>query len=362
MPLVRALTIFIPVHTWRVEEIVRKAVEMVDKVATCANDSGLKPWTLRVALPIVPSQILECNDFKRIAAETLSALGDRKPLIAFPLDPEHKCVKKLHELLAIENAFFSTMCSSTECIERVFNSVYSDEARKGIELDNFTKFSLTLGSWIETPYFPSAANVSNVAGFAIALRYADAVARAVEGDSTQLFSFLRDVNEKAIAISRCSAVPFLGIDFSLSPWLEESESVAKIVESLLGAPIGSLGTLNVVYNLNSLVRGLPRRLGVRAVGFNEVMLPVAEDRLLSQRVREGFVRVRDLISYSFVCVAGLDMVALPRDTNVLGVIVDMLAVYRVKGRAVAMRVIPTDLDPGTEITLSRFGSTYVARV
>ena len=359
MPMIRALTVFVPVHSWSVEEITSSAVKLAGKVFDCSRSVNASVWTNRIVLPVVPSISLECNDIVRIANEIASVLRSRDVMVAFPLDPEHKCLKEAARLLAVENLFFSTACSTAECLQRVTEALYSV---KDVELEAFTRFAISFGTWLETPYFPATANISNIASFSLSLRYIDAIARAIAGDRKSLYEFLRDVAKEADTISQCSSIPFTGIDFSLSPWLSNEESIALLVESLLGAPLGAPGTLNVLYNLSALVKALPKKVGVRHTGFNEVMLPVAEDSALSQRVKEGCVRVRDLISYSFVCVAGLDMVALPRGTNISMLASDMLTVYKVKGRVIAMRVIPTGLEEGSEIRLKRFGTTYVAKV
>ena len=149
----------------------------------------------------------------------------------------------------------------------------------------------------------------------------------------------------------------MGVDLSLSPWREES--VVAIIEKLIGNKIGFPGTINTIFSLNRLVKGLAKKLGVVTTGFNEVMLSVAEDNILNERVKEMAIRLRDLISYSALCAAGLDMVAVPRSIDITRIAIDMLTIYRVKGRSVAMRIIPVDGGPGTEILLKRFGVTYV---
>ncbi|MEM3980494.1 MAG: DUF711 family protein, partial [Ignisphaera sp.] len=128
----------------------------------------------------------------------------------------------------------------------------------------------------------------------------------------------------------------------------------------IGNKIGSPGTINAIYSLNKLIDGIIKKLRIRSIGFNEVMLPVAEDDILNKRVEEGFIRLRDLINYSIVCVAGLDMVAIPKLlVDIRRTAIDMLTVHKIKKRSVAMRIIPVDQEPGTSIKLENFGTTYV---
>jgi uncharacterized protein (UPF0210 family) len=144
---------------------------------------------------------------------------------------------------------------------------------------------------------------------------------------------------------------------SLSPWREES--VCMIIENLINNKIGFPGTLNAIYSLNKLIFGLIKKLEVKSIGFNEVMLPVAEDAVLNERVKEVALKLRDLVNYSILCVAGLDMVAIPLNLDIYRLAIDMLTIYRVKKRTVAMRIIPVDQEPGTALKLENFGVTYV---
>ena len=360
MALIRALAIEIPMHTWSVVEAVNSSIEIVERVLSCLKRFNVAPWTTRVVFPPIPQNVFSCRDLEAIVNNISSVFGERKILIAFPLSPGHKCLSNLEAFESLDMVYFSTYCNSVECLESVVRDVYS---KRYSSLDIFTRFAISFGMWIETPYFPATANTSNTLGFTASLRYVDLVSKALlRGDVDSLKKFLIEIDKVLRSVANCSSVPFLGIDFSLSPWTENEESVASLVESLINAKIGSPGTLNTLYSLNTFVKELPKRLGLRAIGFNEVMLPVAEDSVLSKRVCEGYVRVRDLVSYSFVCVAGLDMVALPRGVDIYRLADDMLTVYRVKNRVVAMRVIPTDLDELSEVKLKNFGTAYVAKL
>jgi uncharacterized protein len=50
------------------------------------------------------------------------------------------------------------------------------------------------------------------------------------------------------------------------------------------------------------------------VGYSGSMVPVLEDRLLSQRWAESTYNVDSLLAYSAVCGTGLDTIPLPGDT------------------------------------------------
>jgi len=274
---------------------------------------------------------------------------------AFPLESESPCVDIVIELLNdTPKAYGSIRCDDDLCLSKVVERVL----RKSVDIDAFTRFAITIGTWIETPYFPATANVSMSTGISAALRYVDLVEQAViYGDPSRLFDFITNTMRSLEEVASYSGIPFKGIDLSLSPWMDES--VGGLVEKLINAKIGSTGTFNAVYSLNKMIKVLSRKASVKTLGYDEVMLPVAEDNVLNERVREGFLRLRDLVALSTYCVVGLDMVAVPQQIDLLRLSIDLLTVHRVKGRSIAMRVIPVNAEPGSEVRLTRFGTTYV---
>jgi len=101
---------------------------------------------------------------------------------------------------------------------------------------------------------------------------------------------------------------------------------------------------------------------VKAVGFNEVMLPLAEDNCLKKRAKEGKLRLYDLISYIPICAVGLDMVPIPADISdeeLLRILKDVEVMSSIKGRTVGVRVILASSKPGDEIELRRFGKVPI---
>jgi uncharacterized protein (UPF0210 family) len=64
------------------------------------------------------------------------------------------------------------------------------------------------------------------------------------------------------------------------------------------------------------------------------------------------------------CVAGLDMVAVPADTQgVAGLILDVASYSRAKGRTQGVRVIPVEgAEPGDKVDLGRFGEAPVIAI
>ena len=104
-------------------------------------------------------------------------------------------------------------------------------------------------------------------------------------------------------------VRFGGIDLSPAPMGEES--IAAAMELCGYGPLGSPGTLAVAAALTAALKGTD----LPTCGYNGLMLPVLEDRVLGQRWAERHVNAHQLLLYSTVCGTGLDTVPLPGDCS-----------------------------------------------
>lgn len=257
--------------------------------------------------------------------------------------------------------------------ERAYFSVeYSDE-REGAIVEALrripeeagwvagSRFAVSFGGRPVTPYFP--VTTSEVEGVTLSLLYPTHVAELIESGMT-LPDALRTVALEAYrlayeALDRSGAkLALLGLDLSLSPWA--SDSVAALLEKLLGLPLFSPGTFAVLRAVNEALSLLASSLG--AVGFNEVMLPVAEDDRLKELAAVGQLRFRDLLAASAACVAGLDMVAIPSTTEdrvLRWVMRDLEAASRLKRKPLGMRLLLVSAAPGEEVDLGMFGKTPV---
>lgn len=353
MALIRALAVHIP-QDYRAIEYLDKIVNILDHIKKCLGICNVTPWTFRLIFPTS----VNYRSIEKYIDELFSVI-DRDTLVSISVEGTAPDINYLINIMHKHKKFYTAIrCGDDECIDKVATTVYA-ELGKNIDINAYTRIAMIFGSWIETPYFPATCNVSNTLGLSAALRYVDLVNDAlITGLPHKLYNFIQDAQDKLECVSKCSGIPLLGLDLSLSPWKEES--IANLIEKLIDSKIGSPGTINAIYSLNKLIEGIIKRLKIRNIGFNEVMLPVAEDDILNKRVEEGFVRFRDLLNYSIICVAGLDMVAVPRILDVRRVAIDMLTVHKIKKRSVAMRIIPADQEPGTPIKLENFGVTYVA--
>jgi uncharacterized protein (UPF0210 family) len=100
---------------------------------------------------------------------------------------------------------------------------------------------------------------------------------------------------------------FMGVDPTPAPLGDVS--IGAAIESYTGAKFGSSGTLTAALIITSAVKAVP----VKQIGYSGLMVPVMEDKLLSQRWAEGSFNTDDLLAYSAVCGTGLDTVPFPGD-------------------------------------------------
>ncbi|MEM1680700.1 MAG: DUF711 family protein [Sulfolobales archaeon] len=320
----------------------------VDSVRGLAHDLGLNIWSFRIALPPMSSSEAQLKLTESLCrSDTL--------LASYHVDASAVSVNDITSVLtSCSQCYVTVRLSDVSYIPKVVE-LYS-KLGKSLALDDFTRVGISIPDYVETPYFPLATAYSD--GFTIALRYVDLFKDYLNGRRDGLMSFIGHVCSSAKLLSEKIGLKFLGIDYSLSPW--ESESVVELVEILSNVRFAYPGSGWAVKELNRLLSTISTEVGVGAVGFNEVMLPVAEDNLLKERVAENYVTLRDLTYLSSYCLVGVDMVVVKDDLNIIkGVIKDVFAASLIKGRTIGVRLIPVGLPEGSYVSLKRFGKVPV---
>jgi len=321
------------------------------------SNSGGLAWTNRVILPRGP-----WAERSELVAEILdSVVRAGAGYLAVPVDVEH--VDAVPTLLSISDSVFvgvEVRQPQPEVATRLAGLLYQIFETQGSEA--LTRLALGLGGLVETPYFPST--VSKREGISLSLLYVNDLRVAARSNSwrgveKEIRGVLAQAVEGGMRVAESSELKFLGVDPSLSPWMDES--VAKLIEDLTDSEFGSPGTFHAVARLNSMIS---EAAGPETMGFAEVMLPVAEDDRLKELTAEGDLRLRDLVGLSMVCVAGLDMVAIPASISVKGlasVLADTFTAAQIKGRSMGVRVLIVDGRPGDWVRLGRFGEVPVMK-
>ncbi|BCU70794.1 DUF711 family protein [Stygiolobus caldivivus] len=290
-------------------------------------------WTKRVAFPP------EVESVDKWVSQIPSVQGIIYSVIH--LKAKNK-LEKIVDTLSTDKSFYgSVLLNDPKYAEDVAKFIYS------LDPEMATRIAVLINDdFLTTPYFPvGSANTINDS-LSSSLIY---VKEFSDDRAERALAFADEFTKKT---GKEMGLRYLGIDASLSPWMEES--VGKIIEDVSGEKLFSLGHLSTVSSLNRKIFDLVWKLKVTPIGFSEVMLPVAEDNVLMERVREGFLKLSQLMALTSVCVAGLDMVAVNRDLELYKKIIkDSIAIQFTKRRPYGIRIIPSSGEG--EIYLKEYG-------
>ena len=368
MVLIRALALMCdPTARWApTEDYVDGLAQQAKPFLEVASSFRSRIWTKRMVLPRLDEQADgSIAKMSGLVQDKLSSSGlsyVALPLGHFDLDRvSTELADGLHET---EMTFFSLKLAGLgqpldEGRARSAARLLKRIAESGGPL-SCARFAFSCGDQPGTPYFPDTASARS--GFTLGLRYVQETQDILNGEGEnkeeRLTSLLGSVEGEATSASESASLDYLGMDCSLSPWMEES--AAGLIETMLGAEFGKPGTHQAVFTLNRLISKVSTNL--RTLGFNEVMLPVAEDSKLKGLALSGRITLSTLISLISVCVAGLDMVVLPlsTDTSRLGKILqDVSSIASSKNRPVGIRLVLADGEPGDEIEMGSFGKVPI---
>jgi uncharacterized protein (UPF0210 family) len=159
----------------------------------------------------------------------------------------------------------------------------------------------------------------------------------------------------ATALAKDHRVEFKGIDLSLTPSTREGESIGAAVEKLGVDIFGGSGTLFAM----SLLTNALQKVNMPHVGFSGVGLPILADPVLAKRAEEGRFSVNDLLLYSAVCQAGLDLVPIPGSTTsgeMAALFLDMAALALTMNKPMIARILPIPQGTvGQRVSLAEAG-------
>lgn len=237
--------------------------------------------------------------------------------------------------------------------------VYSEVFHKASSIDPLVATRIAVGlhdTKFQTPYFPDSSSTGS-REIGLSFLYAGCVLEDVKSGLSidgSFYRVFRDFEKLALRIESLTGLR-VKVDYSLSPWMEDS--VARLYEHH-GFSIASTGSAYFTWFLNKLVQEHMNK--ALATGFNEVMLPYAEDSLLMEYGLKGLLRARDFLNLATTCVAGIDMVVVPENRpRLAGLIADAMSIAKTKSRPIAARIIPVPAQPGDLVNLGRFGKAPV---
>jgi uncharacterized protein len=138
-------------------------------------------------------------------------------------------------------------------------------------------------------------------------------------------------------------VAFGIVDLSLAPTPQVGDSVGEILQAMGVVKIGAPGSTAALALLNDAVKKGGSFASSSVGGLSGAFVAVSEDKALADAVEQGHLTLAKLEAMTAVCSVGLDMIAVPGDTDaetLAALIADEVAIGVINHKTTAVRVIP----------------------
>jgi uncharacterized protein (UPF0210 family) len=356
---IRSVTIHLPKpKEWSLEGVESliedwsyRVLEVRDRIV---REVDIDISSLRLTLPNVPTDILRKSE--------LLTLKEEEVLVNIGSVPyEYELLEDSVSSLA-RNGIYSHVTIKEpnwkvfRRLAKLFNRLSEEDPEYA------TKFGVNLSQKeILTPYYPLSWSPGAEPLLSICLVYPSALEAAyrssgIKGIKDEMKKWANKALEVGRLFSKELRVEFVGVDLSVSPWMENS--VLSLIESISGVRMPSPGIAYGISLVNKIIKEVSNE--VKATGFNEVQLPLGEDSKLKVRAVEGELKARDLARLSGACLAGLDMVVVPYDEiGVAGLMLEVSS-YAREDKPLGVRLITLDgVEPGDKVATNRFGEIPV---
>lgn len=388
---VRTVTIFISLRPSMFPMEAAPSVELTQLVALSAQvlkraeaelaKGGYEVQTVRIAtnsfgewLYDEPNSMLDTAEFR---LDLLTSLLEQKGIQFCSLGPAETVeeISTLCHKIVLQAPCFScsaninTVESATAAAQCILELSKSTPGGLG----NF-RFCAAASCQPFIPFFPAAKSSSQqrndgIVGFALGLENGALANSLLEECKTidnigtvfrnGIASAILPVQTICEAVATDAACPYLGMDTSLNPSLDDGGSVAEAIESLqeVQGEFGGRGTLAAAAAITTSLQSLPN---IKLTGYCGLMLPVCEDTRLAQLAREKKLQIADILSISSVCGVGIDCVPIPGNCDeslLASLILDVAGVANRWNKSLSCRVFPV---PGRKAgKKTKFDSPYL---
>ena len=323
---IRSITYFFKPGFPLEDEKLRAADDFLGAARTAYQDAGYEVQTTRLATPSFTRILGGAIDKTPTLAGQLASVMESMDAgyaslgPALPVFPESYEI--LPEAIAVNpNIFFTGVMADANGIHLPAVKACADVIVRcaTIEPNGFAnlQFAALANVGAGVPFLPAAYHDSDEPAFALALEAADLAVDAFDGQRSvdegrnALKASLEAHGKKLTEIAETLQVEFLGLDFSLAPFPDDSVSLGGAMEGLGVPKVGLHGSLAAAAILAETIQ----KADFLHTGFNGMMMPVLEDSVLAKRAAEGTLTVKDLLLYSAVCGTGLDTVPLAGDVT-----------------------------------------------
>jgi hypothetical protein len=231
--------------------------------------------------------------------------------------------------------------------------------------DNF-RVGASCGCPANAPFFPFSRHEGDRMAFSFALESTLSIALQVSeelGLHAPIDSFrnmllaklvieLGNLQKLGEQIEQETGCQFKGLDASFAPFPGQL-SVALLIERLLGAPVGSHGSLFITGMLTDTIRTAFIQSEATPVGFNGVMYSLLEDDNLASANSRRCLSLDGLIAMSAMCGCGVDMVPVPGNSfpeELAAVMLDIATMTLALKKPLGIRLLPIPGKLSNEFT------------
>ncbi len=335
--------------------ILPRAVETIRKISEILEAYGYNVWTKRITLPLLS------NEYYHHMDSILDTMDEYLPKNNIMGNIGGLYIDQLgnHELIIsiVERGYYTGLLWRDNPPIDLATDIFLKISEAKPEYATRIAVSLN-GQSLMTPYYPLSSNLMSSEAVGLALLYPEILKSIyVSGGLEGIEEYLLSTHDELTKLVAEEAGVEVFIDHSISPWM--NNSVAELLETITGEKFHYPGIIDGVKSLNSIIRSISGKRE-NIMGFNEVMLPYAEDSRLIEIGGKGLIRARDLLYLSTICVAGPDMIVAPNDKEMLRSFIKASFTLGIDtGRVKALRIIPVSEKPGNLVDLGRFGKIPV---
>lgn len=157
------------------------------------------------------------------------------------------------------------------------------------------------------------------------------------------------------------------VDVSLAPTTETTDSVAEILEEIGLEQTGTHGSTAALYLLTNAVKTGGAMATSRIGGYSGAFIPVSEDTKMNEAVKDKTLTIEKLEAMTAVCSVGLDMIAIPGETEwetIAAIMADEFSIGIINNKCTGVRVIPVpDGKEGEEVDFGGlFGKACIIKL
>jgi uncharacterized protein (UPF0210 family) len=379
---IRSITAFVSPKRLLDDKTLAPVAALIEKAKAVYTGAGYEVQTVRLATTPFPQWIKPLSQSQAVeaavGAEAMAAKHGFAYIALGPALPELSETYSFipHMLAATKTVFFSAVIANKKDGISMWAVRSSSEVIRRaatLEANGFAnlRFAALANVPAGSPFFPAAYHRGSKPAFAIATQSADLAvqafsdARTIGEGSRALTESIRQHGVRLARVGKKlsteSGVAFGGVDFSLAPFPEDSESLGTAFERMGLSAVGAHGSLAAAAILTQAIDAAK----FQRAGFNGLLMPPLEDAALARRAADGQLSIQDLLSYSAVCGTGLDTVPLPGDSKpeeMSALLLDLAALALRLDKPLTARLMPI---PGkhagdmTEFDFAFFANTRV---